>query len=323
MAFTPATSPYWNAPSAGSNPSPAYSGVFIPEIWSSKLLEKFYDATVLAAIANTDYEGEISSYGDTVHIRQRPDITINDYQPDLVLAVERPSAALVDLTIDQAKYFNVICDDIYKVQSDIDLMNEWSADASEQMKISIDTDVLAAIDAGVAAANKGAAAGAISGSIALGTSGSPLAVTPRSPGAGEVEVLDVLLRMGQVLDEQNVPEQGRWVVIPAWMAAQIKKSELRDSSLAGDGVSILRNGRLGMVDRFTIYMSNLLPNTGTPGEDYIFAGHRVGLSFASQLTNMETLRSEFTFGTLMRGLQVYGFDVVKDSAIASAVVTAA
>ena len=34
---------------------------FIPEIWSGKLIEKFYSATVLAAIANTDYEGEIKA----------------------------------------------------------------------------------------------------------------------------------------------------------------------------------------------------------------------------------------------------------------------
>jgi len=33
------------------------SGSYIPEIWSGKLLEKFYTATVFAAISNTDYEG--------------------------------------------------------------------------------------------------------------------------------------------------------------------------------------------------------------------------------------------------------------------------
>ena len=28
---------------------------FIPEIWSAKLIEKFYASTVLSAISNTDY----------------------------------------------------------------------------------------------------------------------------------------------------------------------------------------------------------------------------------------------------------------------------
>ncbi len=43
----------------GAAPPPsatAYSGSFIPEIWSGNLLAKFYDATVLGAIANTDYK---------------------------------------------------------------------------------------------------------------------------------------------------------------------------------------------------------------------------------------------------------------------------
>jgi hypothetical protein len=57
MAFplaTSGTSPaIW--PTGSSQPSPPYSGTFIPEIWSGKLIEKFYAATVLAAISNTDY----------------------------------------------------------------------------------------------------------------------------------------------------------------------------------------------------------------------------------------------------------------------------
>lgn len=81
-----------------------------------------------------------------------------------------------------------------------------------------------------------------------------------------------------------------------------------------------------MVDRFTLYMSNLLPN-GTAdslaaGEFQLFAGHQHGLTFASQLSKVETLRAESTFGTLLRGLQVYGYKVTDGTAISTAVVTA-
>jgi hypothetical protein len=85
---------------------------------------------------------------------------------------------------------------------------------------------------------------------------------------------------------------------------------------------VLRNGRLGMIDRFTIYSSNLLPTSvtdGVGGNDadgatYVYAGHRNALTFASQMTNLETLRSERTFGNLMRGLQVYGYKVIDTTA---------
>ena len=319
-------------PYAGSVPSPAYTGVFIPEIWSSKLIEKFYDATVLAAISNTDYEGEIKNHGDKVIMRQRPTVTIRNYSAEQELVVDRPSAPTLEMDIDQGKYFNLHLDDVMKVQTDIDLMNQWSADASEQMKIAVDTDVLKFLVNACSSVNRGASAGRISGNINLGATGSGAAAgTPVT--LSRTNIIDYLILLGQVLDEQNIPETGRWVVMPAWGCSLLKRSDLRDASLTGDGTSVARNGRLGMIDRFTIFNSNLLPTSNTDGigdddgsgsepdndadgATYFFAGHKAGLTFASQLTKFETIRSERTFGELMRGLQVYGRKVVDPTAIA-------
>lgn len=303
-----ATTPFGGA---GTGASPAYHGTFIPEIWSGKLIEKFYSATVLAAIANTDYEGEIKNQGDVIHIRTKPSITIRDYQADQTLVVERPSSPIVDMQIDKGKYFNTILDDVMEVQSDLNQMSMWADDASEQMKIVIDTGVLATIDAGVAAQNKGVAAGKLSLSFNLGAPGNPVALTPAN-------VLNYIVDLGTVLDEQNMPETGRWLLLPPWVAGMIKKSDLRNASISGDGVSLLRNGRIGMIDRFMLYSSNLLP-TATEGSQtatQIFAGHPHGLSFASSISKVETLRSESTFGTILRGLQVYGSKVLDGIAIA-------
>lgn len=311
---------------SGSAPNPAYSGTFIPEIWSGKLIEKFYSSTVLAAISNTDYEGEIKNQGDKVIIRTKPTITIRDYEAGQALSVDRPSASTISLLIDKGHYFNLVLDDVMKIQSDINMMSMWSDDAGEQMKIKVDTAVLLGILNGAkATTNRGTTAGAISAGINLGVTTTPLTVKARNPGAGEVEIVDLLVRLGQVLDEQNIPETGRWVVVPAWVASLIKRSELRDASLTGDGSSILRNGRLGMVDRFTIYSSNLLPSgvaaSLQAGEWVVYAGHAHGLTFASQVNKVETLQSELTFGTLLRGLQVYGYKVVDSTALAQAIVT--
>jgi hypothetical protein len=312
-------------PFSGSTPSPAYSGTFIPEIWTGKLIEKFYDATVFAAMANTDYEGEIKNQGDKVKIRTKPTIVINPYEADQALVVERPSSAVVDLLIDQGYYFNTVLDDVMEVQADINQMSIWADDASEQMKIQIDTECLAYVITDVSADNQGATAGRISSAIDLGdptgAAAVPLELVGRAPAAGATEVIDVILRLGQALDEQNIPESNRWIIIPAWMAAMVKRSELRDASLSGDGMTMLRNGRLGTIDRFTLYSSNLLPTTGsTAGGDatLIQAGHSHGLTFASQLSKVETLRGESSFGTYLRGLQVYGRKVVDNTALAMA-----
>jgi hypothetical protein len=312
---------------AGSTSTDYVAAGFIPEIWSGKLIEKFYAATVLAAISNTDYEGEIKSYGDRVKIRTKPTLTINNYLVNGDLTLQRPAGSSVELTIDQGKYFAAILDDVIEKQSDINNLSIWADDASEQMKITVDSDVLMFILNQAGPANMGATAGLISGNVNLGVTGTPVGTVGRNPTVGQVEIIDLILRIGQCLDEQNIPETGRWIVMPTWASFQIKRSELREVFVSGDQISILRNGRFGQVDRFTIYASNLLPS-GVPaglaaGEYPIYGGHAHGLTFASQLTNVETIRSERTFGQILRGLQVYGRQVLDNKALAQAIVTQA
>ena len=316
-------------PWSGSAPSPAYSGTFIPEVWSGKLVEKFYEATVLGAIANTDYEGEIKNKGDTVQIRSRPDVAIADYESNMDLAVTRPSVAKQSLLIDKGKYFNLALDDVMEIQSDIDQLSVWAEDASEAMKIAVDTGVLADVTdasgegAQIDSDNRGTTAGAISGDLDIGVAATPQFVSGAGAGvfsgaadSSAEKIVDYIINCGQVLDEQNIPESNRFMVIPAWVAARIKRSDLKDASLAGDGTSIQRNGRLGMIDRFTLYLSNLLlPATGTATAYPILFGTTAALTFAAQFTKLETLRSERSFSNLLRGLQVYGYRVVNGVAL--------
>ena len=313
-------------PTGSANPNYVTNG-FVPEIWSGKLIEKFYAATVLSAISNTDYEGEIKGFGDRVKIRTKPTILINNYDINGLLSLDRPVGGNIELYVDQGKYWATILDDIIEKQSDINQLSMWADDASEQMKIAVDQDVLGFILNSGNSANMGSAAGAISGNINLGTVASPLAVVGRDPTTGQVEVLDVILRLAQCLDELNIPETGRWMVLPVWMTTQLKRSELRQVYMSGDQVSIIRNGRFGGVDRFTIYASNLLPAGAVgglaAGEWVVYAGHAHALTFASQMTNVETLRSEMTFGQIFRGLQIYGRAVLDGKALAQAIVTQA
>lgn len=285
---------------------------FIPDVWSGKLGVKFYAATCLSEVTNNDWEGEIKDQGDKVIIRTTPNITINDYQKGMSLSSQVPSSTPIELNIDKGKYFQVVMDDVDAVQTDIRLMNAFTDDASEQMKIVVERDVFANAFADAATANKGATAGAISGNINLGITATPVSIT-------KTNVLDYIVDMGLVLDEQNVPESGRWVILPAAMIARLKKSDLKDASITGDGTSVLRNGRIGMLDRFTVYSSNNL--SVATGKFNIMAGTKDAISFAAQITKMETLRAQTTFGDIVRGLNVYGYKVTKPEALVHGVVT--
>jgi hypothetical protein len=309
--------------------TPAYKATqkFIPDVWSGKMQVKFYAATCLSEISNNDWEGEIKDVGDAVIIRSIPTITISTYTKGLALSSQVPVSPPITLNIDQGKYFQVVLDDVDATQADVKLMNSFTDDAGEQMKITIETAVLLGVKAQAASVNRGNSAGAVSGNIRMGATAStnPAYVSKAAVGVGDgtstaaKAVVDHIVDMGQVLDEQNVPEAGRWLAIPPVVANRIKKSDLKQVNFTGDDTSPIRNGKLGMIDRFTLYVSNNLPKSGT--ELTIFAGTRDAISFASQLTKVETLRSTATFGDIVRGLNVYGYLVTKPEALVESIIT--
>src|ERR1700743_308398 len=245
---------------------PDYSGNIIPTLWAKKLLERFYDASVVPAISTTDYLGDIKNMGDTVVINQVPDITITPYKMGDTLTNQRPTQVKLSLTIDQGNYWAFILDDVADAQSMYDMTGPWAENASERMKINTDTEVLAFMRTRADASNKGATAGRISHNINLGVTGTPLTLT-------NTNIIDTIIDMGQCLDENNIPEQGRKIVMPMWAASLLKKSDLRNASITGDSVSVMRNGMLGTIDRFEVYGSNLLPTAteGTATASWIYA----------------------------------------------------
>lgn len=305
------------------NVSPAYTGRFIPTLWAGKLNVKFYTATVFGEIANTSYEGDIKGMGDKVVINNIPTITIRTYVVGQTLQSEVPVPNIVELVIDKAKYFNFSISDVLEYQSQPKLMDMFTSDAAQQMAIVIDRDVLLGTFDQGAAANKGSAAGAISGAYDLGTDANPLVLTAAN-------VLQVFTSLASVLDEQNVPSTERWLVITPYVRQLLMSSPLAQAYVTGDASSILRNGKIGTIDRFTLYVSNNLPmaatdqdfiggaDAGTQARTAIMAGHKSAITFASQIAKVESLQNPSDFGTLVRGLNVYGYEVIKPEALALA-----
>ena len=271
---------------------------------------KFYKSTVFAAISNTDYQGDIKAYGDMVHIRTVPDIVIRDYVINQNLTYDRPTPGEVELLIDKGKTYGLAINDVEKLQSDIPYVEKWTTDAGQQLAIAIDSDILSNVYSSAAASNQGATAGADTGNLDFGVTGAPEAVD-------KTNILEYIVNLGTGLDENSIPDNSRWVVFPPLFCGMIKMSDLKDASLAGDGTSILRNGRIGMIDTFKIYKSRQIATTvdGADTVHNIIAGHPSAITFASQMTKTETLRNPNDFGDLMRGLQVYGYEVIKPEAL--------
>lgn len=309
----PATNTDYNV---GTTPYTQYYNEtkWVPELYSKKVLRNFYENTFYHDVFNTDYEGEIAGQGAKVQIRKTPEITVTAYAVGDTLSYEVPNKDATTLSIDQGVYSAFQVDDINKAQADIELVNMFAKDAALRIKIAVDVEVFAYIATLAHADNIGATAGAISGNVNMGAiTGVGGAVDITSTTA-----IDKIVDVNQVLDESNIPSEGRWIVLPAWYCALLKKGDLKSADITGDSTGVIRNGLIGMVDRTMIYQSNNLL-TATDGDSetswYIMAGTKEACTFASQVDKVDTLQIPDSFGEYWRTLFIYGRAVVQSSAL--------
>lgn len=307
--------------------TPSYSGTFIPAVWSSKLNVKFYANTTFGDVSNTSWEGDIKNMGDKVIINNVPSISINAYTVGQSLTYEVPTPDTIELQVDKGFYFGVNVSDVLEYQAQPNLMDMFTTDAANQMKIKVDRECFAGTFQGAAAANVGATAGALTGAYNLGTDLAPLDYT-----VSGTEILKTITAMSSVLDEQNVPESDRFLILTPYERQLLMSSPLAQAYVTGDAQSILRNGKIGRIDRFDIYVSNLMP-VAAVAKDFagatltsaikrhaIIAGHKSALTFASQINKVESIPNPNDFGTLVRGLMIYGRKTVKAEALTYALV---
>lgn len=318
---------------------------YIPAIYSKLLIKKFYPQTVWAKISNTEYEGDIKSFGDTVYIRTRPTIDTFRYKKGMVLPVQNPESPYVTLKIDQGEGFSFAIDKVDEFQSDIKLMNEWADDATKQMAQVIDKNVLISIAAAGAVAG-GQAATTISGYVAanantnlqssyttalgalvngattatgttvsLGTSAASF-----SANTGN-EITARILQFGRYLDENNAPAEGRFAIVPMW-AMQVLKTMSADNLFGqayatGQNSANLLSNQVPKVGGFEIIGSNNIPKSTEAVTDpsAIIFGTSYATTFATQITESRIIDNPFAFGKMMQGLQVYGFNIIKPQLI--------
>jgi len=287
------------------------NGFFIPEVYSKKVQIALRKAAVAEAICNTDYMGEISSFGDTVNIIKEPQISVNDYTRGLAVTSTNLTDQELVLTIDQAKSFAFKLDDLEKRFSHVNFQAIASDNAAYKLRDAMDSNIMTAISAG---------AGVTTG---MGTTSVPIDI---GFGSGEVDPLNQMALAAKELDENNVPEEGRWfVAAPEWynVLSNTASKLLTVDFNAGQGS--IRNGLVasGLLRGFSMYKSNNLPTNdltgaspaGTATQPEALFGHISAVSAASAMNKVETVRDTATFSDIVRGLMVWGRKVLRDDSV--------
>lgn len=267
---------------------------FRPEIWSALLLSSLKKSLVYADLCNRNYEGEIAAAGDTVRITSISRPTINTYGRNQDIVYEELTDAQRTLVVDQEKYWAFSLDDVDAAQARGNVVPEAMTESAYGIRDVADQFV-ASLYTGVAANN------AVDAGVARAITTADLAYNS-------------LVDIGVKLGEANVPDDGRWVVIPEWYHGLLLKSPNFINAEKAGTTEALRNGVVGRAAGFDIRKSNNTPNPA--GDDNIvMAGTNGAISYAAQVTKTEALRSEVRFADRMRGLYVYGAKLVRPDGI--------
>ncbi len=296
---------------------------FLPSIYSKKVLNFFRKASVVEAITNTDYAGEISAYGDSVKIIKEPVISVSDYTRGSDTTATKLTDQELTLVVDSAKAFKFIVDDIETNMSHVNFKEVATSSAAYALRDSYDAAVIAAMFSGVSTSSPdhvlGADAAAATQTMAQHQGGSNSIDLTGSDGTG-ADPLDVMAFMAKLLDEQSVPEEGRWFVAPPSFYNELSQSGSKLMSVdfnAGQGS--IRNGLVssGKLRGFDMYKSNNVAAAST-ASGKILAGHISSTATAQTIISTEVLRDPSSFGDIVRGLHVYGAKVLRPEALVSA-----
>lgn len=298
---------------------------FIPEIWDDNVLRNKETRLVYGSplVVNRNYEGDISRAGDTVNVSGIGDPTITDYVKNVPTAgPEVLQDFTTSLTIDQAKKYEFVVDDIDRIQALADFRAEATRRAGYGLAKVTDQHI-AAIMAAAAAGSGNAPSGlALPGHVGTSTVPVPLenASTVTSTGAYEF-----LVDQAAELDSLDLGiDEEPFAIVPSWLFALLETNPFFVNT-AGDGGPVLHQGigAVGEVSGLQVVRSNNVP-TGTfdaSGGNYVSVSstallHEVligvpsATSYAGQLLESEAFRSHDIVGDVFRGLDVYGAAVI-------------
>lgn len=276
---------------------------FIPAIWAGELLAAYDRQHIYVQLTNRDYEGEIRQQGDTVLINSVADPTVKDYvKGSDIDPPEEPDGAQQVLEITEAKYLNVMIDDIDARQGKPERMREVLSRGAFRLAQAAD-QFMAAKYTEIASGNM------------IGSDASPVVPTADT-------LYEHIIDLSVILDENDVPADGRFIVLPPWCRGLLQKDDRFASFGTTENRGVIRGTPIKMVDNLAVYISNNVPNTA--GTKYkIIAGHPDAWSFADQIPldgpgALEAYRPERRFGDAMKGLHVYGGSVTRPYALALA-----
>jgi hypothetical protein len=279
--------------------SNAYSA-FIPEIWSQKLNTMLSKNCVMLQCVNRNYEGEIKNQGDSVKIITPAEVSISTVSGSAITYSEL-SPDSTDLVIDQKKFFAFKINDVGQAQANQSIMDAHLQNAKKAIEQVQDAYLLAQH------------ANADAGNV-VGTELAAITLDKTTIYENFVK-LALKLKNADAVSNNQKP----WVVInPVIESYLLQSPEFISAHNVAD--ETLREGAIGRIAGMDVLVSTNL--SAVAGKFYVLAGTNEAITFASQLSKIESLRDQDSFSDLVRGLYLYGAKTVQAKSLAKMIITA-
>ena len=260
-------------------------GVFSPDIWSKQVLRATESNLVIAKSVNRGFEDD-ASVGKTVKVASIGNLAARAKAENTVIAYETVAETATTITLNIWSYAALGIEDIVKVQSIVDVQNEYQRKLGYAISKDIDSK-LAADFAGF--------------SQVVGTLGTAVS---------DANVLAAI----KLLDDADVPQDDRFFIMtPAEKVAKLALDRWSNALYIGTGNTPVKSGMIGDMYGLNLAVTtNLVKPAGGQANNAIF--HRDALALVVQRTPKSHVFYDIDVFTWKLAVEViYGHQEMRDN----------
>jgi N4-gp56 family major capsid protein len=286
---------------------------FIPEVWSDEIIAAYKKNLVAANLfKKMSMKGK---KGDVMHFPSpaRGSAAAKTASSQVTLIAESGTEKTV--TINQHYEYSRLIEDFAEVQALSSLRRFYTDDAGYALATRIDTSLIQ-LGRG---AQSGTAGSANYDKAYLAGDGSTLYVDGTNVGTALTDA--GLRRAIQRLDDQDVPMDGRFLIVPpATRNTMMGLARFTEQAFVGDGATI-RNGQIGDVYGVKVFVTTNADTATTTTTRIALLAHPEAFVLVDQLgVRVQTQYKQEYLGTLLTADTLYGVGELRDtSAVALAV----
>lgn len=301
---------------SGSIVAKTQADKFIPEIWSDEVVAAYQKNLVLANLVNKmTMKGK---KGDTLHIPKPTRGSAAAKAANTAVTIQADTETEVNVTIDQHFEYSRFIEDIVEVQALASLRRFYTEDAGYALAKKVDDSLFAL---GKSFGNGDASDWTHSNSY-YSNAGTALGAYAEDTVASTSTFTDAVFRsLIKLMDDQDVPMDGRFFVVPPSVRQAIMGIDRYNSSDFVDGRGV-NTGLIGSLYGIDIYVSSNCPiietdaNNSAGGDvKAAILAHRDSMVLAEQLgVRSQTQYKQEYLSTLYTADTLFGVKTVRPEA---------